>query len=190
MLYRAVAISRNVALLGTCPNPIAIQGRIEGFMSDQRVDAASSSFPDPVHQVRPGTSSKSSLSAVGAQSVIGKTLLIKGEITGSESVRIEGKVEGSIALPNDRVTVGRDGRVSANIAAQDIVVLGEVLGNCNASDHLDIRCDGSLCGDIVVSRISVEEGAYLTGSIDIRKAPAPVVKAEELEQELVESHVN
>ncbi len=110
-------------------------------------------------------------------------------LTGSESVHIEGKVEGSIALPDDRVTVGRNGRVSANIAAQDIVVLGEVLGNCNASDHLDIRRDGSLCGDVVVSRISVEEGAYLTGSIDIRREPAPAPMAEELE--LVESlHVN
>jgi cytoskeletal protein CcmA (bactofilin family) len=125
----------------------------------------------------------------GGRSKYGKTLVIKGEITGSESIRIEGKVEGSITLSHDRVTVGRNGRVAANIAAQDIVVLGEVLGNCDASDHLDIRCEGSLCGDVVVSRISVEEGAYLTGSIDIRKKPAHGPKAEE--QELVESlHVN
>jgi cytoskeletal protein CcmA (bactofilin family) len=165
-------------------------------MLDQRVDAESSSVPDPIRQVQPGNAHKASVSAVGAQSKIGKTLLIKGEITGSESVLIEGKVEGSIALPGDRVTVGRNGRVSANIAAQDIVVLGEVLGNCDAGDHLDIRCEGSLCGDVVVSRISVEEGAYLTGSIDIRKKPAPMPKAEEHEpkaekHELVESlHVN
>jgi cytoskeletal protein CcmA (bactofilin family) len=87
------------------------------------------------------------------------------------------------------VTVGRNGRVSANIAAQDIVVLGEVLGSCNASDHLDIRSEGSLYGDVVVSRISVEDGAYLTGSIDIRREPAPKAKVEE--HELVESmHVN
>jgi cytoskeletal protein CcmA (bactofilin family) len=158
-------------------------------MLDQRVDAASSSVPDPVRQVRPASAPKSSVSSVGAQSTIGKTLLIKGEITGSGSVHIEGKVEGSIELPDDRVTVGRNGRVSANISAQDIVVLGEVLGSCKASDHLNIRCDGSLYGDVVVSRISVEEGAYLTGSIDIRTDPAPSPKAEE--HELVESlHVN
>ena len=158
-------------------------------MLDQRVDAASSSVPDSVRQVQPGNASKSSVSAVGAQSTIGKSLLIKGEITGLGSIRIEGKVEGSIALPNDRVTVGRSGRVSANIAAQDIVVLGEVLGNCNASDHLDIRCEGSLYGDVVVSRISVEEGAYLTGSIDIRREQAVALKTEE--NEPVESvHVN
>jgi cytoskeletal protein CcmA (bactofilin family) len=154
-------------------------------MLEQRIDAASSSVSDPVRQVRPGNGPKSSISAVGAQSTIGKTLLIKGEITGSGSVHIEGKVEGSIALPGDRVTVGPNGRVSANIAAQDIVVLGEVLGSCNASDHLDIRRDGSLCGDVLVSRISVEEGAYLTGSIDIRREPASAPKMEE--QEPVES---
>jgi cytoskeletal protein CcmA (bactofilin family) len=65
-----------------------------------------------------------------------------------------------------------------------------VLGNCNASDHLDIRCDGSLCGDVVVTRISVEEGAYLTGSIGIRKEPAARALKED-EHEMVESvHVN
>jgi cytoskeletal protein CcmA (bactofilin family) len=154
-------------------------------MLDQRVDDASSSLPDQVRQVRPGSASKSSVPAVGAQSTIGKTLLIKGEITGSGSVHIEGKIEGSIELPDDRVTVGRDGRVSANIAAQDIVVFGEVLGLCNASNHLDIRRDGSLCGDVVVSRISVEEGAYLTGSIDIRRESKPTPGTEE--QEPVES---
>src|SRR5947209_4057101 len=131
-------------------------------MLDQRVDAAPSSVPDPARQVRPAYSG-SSLASVGSQSTIGKTLLIKGEITGSGSVHIEGKVEGAIDLPEDRVTVGRNGRVSANIAAQDIVVLGEVLGSCNASGHLDIRSEGSLCGDVVVSRISVQEGAHLTG---------------------------
>ena len=158
-------------------------------MLDQHVDAASSSVPEPVRQVRPASTARSSMSAVGAQSTIGKTLLIKGEISGSGSVHIEGKVEGSIELREDRVTVGRNGRVSASIAAQDIVVLGEVLGSCNAGDHLDIRSEGSLYGDVVVSRISVEEGAYLTGSIDIRREPAPVLRAEE--DELVEPlHVN
>jgi cytoskeletal protein CcmA (bactofilin family) len=155
-------------------------------MLDQRVDAAPSSNPETARQVRP-TYSDSSISAVGAQSTIGKSVLIKGEITGSGSVNIEGKVEGSIELPDDRVTVGRSGRVSANIAARDIVVLGEVLGSCKASDHLHIRSEGSLYGDVIVSRISVEEGAYLTGSIDIRREAAP--KADE--HELVESlHVN
>jgi cytoskeletal protein CcmA (bactofilin family) len=154
-------------------------------MSDQRFDT-SSSPSDPARWA--GIAPKSSVSALGAQSTIGKTISIKGEITGSESVLIEGKVEGSITLPNDRVTIGRDGRVSANIAAQDIVVVGEVVGNCNATDHLSIRSEGSLIGDVVVARISVEEGACLTGSIDIiRKPAAPAPKVVEQQQELVEA---
>ena len=146
-------------------------------MLDQRVDAPPSSVPDPTRQMRPSNASEPTSSAplLGDRSSIGKSLLIKGEITGSESLYIEGKVEGSIDLPDNRVTVGRNGRVSANIAARDIVVLGEVLGSCQASDHLDIRSEGSLYGDVVVSRISVEDGAFLTGSIDIRREPAPEV---------------
>jgi cytoskeletal protein CcmA (bactofilin family) len=140
-------------------------------MLDQRVDAAPSLVPDPIRQIRSSNASvpSSSTPLLGDRSTIGKSLLIKGEITGSESLHIEGKVEGSINLPGDRVTVGRNGRVSAGIAARDIVVLGEVLGSCKASDHLDIRSEASLYGDVVVSRISIEDGAFLTGSIDIRK---------------------
>jgi cytoskeletal protein CcmA (bactofilin family) len=76
-----------------------------------------------------------------------------------------------VSLPDDRVTVGRNGRVLANIAAREIVVLGEVVDSCEASDHFDIRSEGSLCGDLAVSRISVEHGAFLTGSIDVRREP-------------------
>lgn len=131
--------------------------------------------------------------------MIGKSLIIKGEITGSESVHIEGTVEGSIVLPDDRVTVGASGRVSADITARDIVVLGELTGNCDASEHLYVRREGSFFGNAVMARISVEDGACLTGTIDIRKEAAPVAKAEEqeaaeqepVEQELAElAHVN
>ena len=151
-------------------------------MLDQRVDAAPYSVPDPTRQVRPTNAFEpsSSTSSVGDRSTIGKSLLIKGEITGSESIHIEGTVEGSVNLPDNRVTVGRNGRVSANIAAREIVVLGEVVGSCEASDHFDIRSKGSLCGDVVVSRISVEDGAFLTGSIDIRREP--VIEAVEEDQ--------
>jgi cytoskeletal protein CcmA (bactofilin family) len=151
-------------------------------MLDELVDAVPSSVPHPTRQIRSSNTSEtnSSTALLGDRSTIGKSLHIKGEITGSESLYIEGKVEGSISLPADRVTVGRDGRVSANIAAQEIVVLGEVVGSCEASDHFDIRSKGSVCGDIVVSRISVEDGAFLTGSIDIRRESA--LEAEEDEQ--------
>ena len=96
--------------------------------------------------------------------------MIKGEVTGSESLYIDGRVEGSINLSGNRVTVGRNGVVSANINAREIVVLGKVRGNLTASDRVDIRSDGSLTGDVVAARISIEDGAFFKGGIDIRKA--------------------
>jgi cytoskeletal protein CcmA (bactofilin family) len=101
--------------------------------------------------------------------MLGKSVVIKGEVTGSESLYIDGRVEGSIHLPGNRVTVGRNGVVSANISAREIVVLGKVRGNMTASDRMDIRGEGSLTGDMVAQRISIEDGAYFKGSVDIRK---------------------
>ncbi len=105
----------------------------------------------------------------GEQATIGKSLIIKGELTGSESLYIDGKVEGSITLPRNRVTVGRNGQVAANISAREVVVLGKVRGNIQASDRVDIRSEGSLTGDVAAARISIEDGAYFKGGIDIRK---------------------
>ena len=103
------------------------------------------------------------------QATIGKSLVIKGEVTGSESLYIDGRVEGAINLPGNRVTVGRNGQVQANINAKEVVVLGKVKGNVTASDRVDIRNEGSLGGDVVCQRISIEDGAWFKGSIDIRK---------------------
>src|SRR5437899_1318809 len=113
--------------------------------------------------VRPVTASTAD------QATIGKSLVIKGEVTGSESLYIDGRVEGSINLAGNRVTIGRNGIVSANINAREIVVLGKVRGNLTASDRVDIRSDGSLTGDVVAARISIEDGAFFKGGIDIRK---------------------
>jgi len=111
----------------------------------------------------------SSASATGEQATIGKSLVVKGELSGSESLYVDGKVEGAINLPGNRVTVGRNGQVAANIMAREIVVLGKVRGNCQASDRVDIRSEGSLTGDVVAARISIEDGAFFKGGIDIRK---------------------
>jgi cytoskeletal protein CcmA (bactofilin family) len=113
------------------------------------------------------------------QATIGKSLVIKGEVTGSESLYIDGRVEGSINLSGNRVTIGRNGVVSANISAREIVVLGKVRGNLTASDRVDIRSDGSLTGDVVAARISIEDGAFFKGGIDIRKAGSQGAKQEE-----------
>jgi cytoskeletal protein CcmA (bactofilin family) len=117
--------------------------------------------------------------SAGDQATIGKGLLVKGEITGSESLYIDGKVEGSINLPGNRVTVGRNGQVAASIIAREIVVLGKIRGNVSASDRVDIRAEGSLSGDVAAARISIEDGAFFKGGIDIRKPEGKAVAAPE-----------
>ena len=130
---------------------------------------------EPAAAPRPVTTTTTS-----DQATIGKSLVIKGEVTGSESLYIDGRVEGSINLSGNRVTIGRNGVVAANISAREIVVLGKVRGNLTASDRVDIRSDGSLTGDVVAVRISIEDGAFFKGGIDIRKAgSAGSSKAEE-----------
>ena len=120
--------------------------------------------------VRPSTAATASASIPsGEQATIGKSLIVKGELSGSESLYIDGKVEGAINLPGNRVTVGRNGQVAANIMAREVVVLGKVRGNINASDRVDIRSEGSLTGDVAAARISIEDGAYFKGGIDIKK---------------------
>ena len=116
------------------------------------------------------------------QASISKGLFIKGEISGSESLFIDGKVEGSINLNGNRVTVGRNGQVAASITAREVVVLGKVRGNVTASDRVDIRAEGALTGDVAAARISIEDGAFFKGGIDIRKpdqkpAAAPATPA-------------
>jgi cytoskeletal protein CcmA (bactofilin family) len=106
------------------------------------------------------------------QATIGKSLVIKGEVSGSESLYIDGRVEGSINLPGNRVTVGRNGVVNANVSAREIVVIGKLKGNLTATDRVDIRNEGSLTGDVIAQRISIEDGAYFKGGIDIRKPGA------------------
>ncbi len=130
--------------------------------------------PEPVRPAPSGPAveapSRASAVATAEQATIGKGLSIKGEITGSESLFIDGKVEGSINLPGNRVTVGRNGQVAANVTAREVVILGKIRGNVNASDRVDIRAEGALSGDVAAARISIEDGAYFKGGIDIRKA--------------------
>src|SRR5208282_1457631 len=133
------------------------------------------STSEPAAMPRPVTTT-----TTADQATVGKSLVIKGEVTGSESLYIDVRVEGSINLSGNRVTIGRNGVVAANISAREIVVLGKVRGNLAASDRVDIRSDGSLTGDVVAARISIEDGAFFKGGIDIRKAgTAGAAKVEE-----------
>ena len=102
------------------------------------------------------------------QANIGRSLVIKGEVTGAESLFIDGRIEGTISFPDNRVTIGRNGSVAANINAKEVVIMGKVQGNVECTDRLDIRSEGVLAGDVITHRISVEEGAILKGGVEVR----------------------
>jgi cytoskeletal protein CcmA (bactofilin family) len=104
------------------------------------------------------------------QATIGRSLVIKGEVTGSESLFIDGRIEGTVNFADHRVTVGRNGNVAASINAKEVVIMGKVNGNVTCTDRVDIRAEGSLTGDVTTHRISVEDGAVLTGSVQVRAA--------------------
>ena len=125
--------------------------------------------PAPASTGNADNAARSAAAKNSDQSAIGKGLFLKGEITGSDSLFIDGRVEGAINLPGSRVTIGRNGQVGANISAREIVVSGKIRGNVTATDRVDIRAEGALNGDVAAARISIEDGAYFKGGIDIRK---------------------
>lgn len=107
---------------------------------------------------------------------IGKSVMVKGQIFSREDLIIDGEVEGTVELQEHRLTVGPNGKVSAAVKAREIVVVGMIHGNVDASDKIEIKKDAKLVGDIKTARIVIEDGAYFKGSIDITKPdakPAP-----------------
>jgi len=101
---------------------------------------------------------------------IGKSVIIKGELTGSEDLTIEGHVEGKIELRQNVLTIGPNGRIKAQVFAKSVVILGEVTGNVTASEKVDLRDNGSVDGDIAAPRVAIAEGAHFRGSIDMQRA--------------------
>ena len=124
-------------------------------------------------------------SAANQYSMIGKSIVIKGEILASDPVYVYGSVEGSINAPAHRVTVGKEGRVKADIRAREVVIMGDVCGNLDCGERVEIRADGALMGDLSTSRIFIEEGAVLSGKIDVHK-PSKKEKAEADEEEAIQ----
>ena len=104
---------------------------------------------------------------------IGKSVVIKGELNGSEDLTIEGHVEGTIQLRDHVLTIGPNGRIKAQVFAKSVIVLGEVTGNVTASDKVDIRDNGSVDGDIVAPRVAIAEGAHFRGSVDMQRKGQP-----------------
>ena len=106
---------------------------------------------------------------------IGKSVIIKGELNGSEDLVIEGTVDGKVELREHVLTIGTHGKIKAEVFAKIVIVLGEVAGNITASEKVDIRDSGSVDGDIVSPRVAIAEGAHLRGSVDMQKKPAAAV---------------
>ena len=131
----------------------------------------------------PGRSSETEASRGTA--LIGKSLLVKGQVFGREDLIVDGELDGTLELQEHRLTIGPNGKVQASIKAREVVVVGTVHGNIEATDKIDIRKDAKLVGDIKTARIVIEDGAYFKGSIDIVKtdtgkanaAPAPKTQA-------------
>jgi len=108
---------------------------------------------------------------------IGKSVVIKGELNGSEDLTIEGHVEGTIQLRDHVLTIGPNGKIKAQVFAKAVIVLGEVTGNVTASDKVDIRDNGSVDGDIISPRVAIAEGAHFRGSVDMQRKSAPAAQA-------------
>src|SRR5262247_2233416 len=100
---------------------------------------------------------------------IGKSIVINGELSGSEDLTIEGRVDGKIELRDHVLTVGSNGRIKATVSAKAIVVLGQVTGNLNATEKVDIKETGSVEGDVVAPRVAIADGSHFKGSIDMQK---------------------
>lgn len=109
---------------------------------------------------------------------IGKSVLVKGELSGSEDLYLDGEVEGSIDLQEHNLTIGPHGRVRANVKARDVIVHGKVDGNIVGTERVELKRSAVLTGDISTQRIVIEDGAFFKGAIDIKKDAKPTAKAE------------
>jgi len=100
---------------------------------------------------------------------IGKSVMIKGELSGSEDLYIDGQVEGTIELRGNNLTIGPNGQVRANVNAKGVTVQGKLEGNINASQRAELRKSAIAMGDIVTQRVAIEDGAYFKGKVDIQR---------------------
>ena len=103
---------------------------------------------------------------------IGKSVVIKGELSGSEDLYLDGEGEGSVELRSHSLTVGPNGKIRANVNAKEVVIHGKVDGNVRGSDRVELKKSAVLNGDVITQRIVIEDGAFFKGSIDIQKGEA------------------
>jgi cytoskeletal protein CcmA (bactofilin family) len=120
----------------------------------------------------------------GGSATIGKAVKIVGQIHSKEDLFVDGDVEGTVEAPEHKLTIGPNGTVRATVKAREVVALGSIQGNVDATDRIEIKKDAKLLGDIRTARIVIEDGAYFKGSIDIvRTEPAKVSAARPPQQQ-------
>jgi cytoskeletal protein CcmA (bactofilin family) len=142
------------------------------------VTSGSPSMPVAATPVRTPEPLRSDSLRSNEVATIGKSVVVKGELSGSEDLIVDGEVEGSITLRGQTLTIGPNGRVRANIEARNVIVHGRLDGDIHATERVELRKSAALTGDIATARISIEDGAFFKGGIDIQKAePAPKIEA-------------
>jgi cytoskeletal protein CcmA (bactofilin family) len=129
-----------------------------------------SSAPPAVETARPQSNTSHDHRLERNTVNIGKSVVIKGELNGSEDLTIEGQVEGKIELRQNVLTIGPNGKIKAQLFAKAVIILGEVTGNVTATEKVDIRDNGSVDGDIAAPRVAIAEGAHFRGSIDMQRS--------------------
>ena len=144
--------------------------------------------PQPVRSEAPRTAAAPAFQTKPAHANIGQSLFIKGEVTGSEDLTVEGRVEGKIDLKDHNLTIGPNGRVHAEIHAKNITIIGEVTGNVVADEKVDLTDSGRLVGDIRAPRIAVSDGAQFKGSVDMVQSKGETSERHSQQKNVMASH--
>ena len=144
-------------------------------------------FSNASHETgrRPGTQASTSDTLASDVARIGKSVVIKGEVSGSEDLYIDGQVEGSVQLKGHTLTIGPHGQIRARVQARGVVIHGKVDGNVEGTDRVDLRKSAVLVGNISTQRIAIEDGAFFKGAVDLVKEVAnpPLPEKTELKRE-------
>ena len=170
---------------GLCPSPRSfVHGYAVFLMSDAYSEAKMAIFKKMDEDVRPELASPPKLGEAPPVrsrnvSVIGPTLIFKGELSADEDLVIEGQIEGTIAHHEKNLTVGKQGRVKADIHAKSVIVLGTLIGDIHSDGTVSLAKGANVVGDIYCSRIVMEDGARFKGRIDMGEAPKAAVAPKE-----------
>ena len=154
------------------PKPVAAQPTQAAPPQPQPVKTQPAKETSPMSSV-PNRPTESFDATRAGNAVLGKSVVVKGQILSREDLTIDGEVEGTIEMQEHRLTIGQNGKVRASVKAREVIVLGTLHGNVETGDRIDIRKEAKLVGDIRTARIVIEDGAYFKGNVDIVRAEVP-----------------